>query len=118
MRSQLDKTKKDLVESKDIDENTVDNPIDISDILNICKEYSKLGWYIQMHMEYLIENGIEEAVKSGRVDRATLPHIKQFLLKIGNNGYFGDAAEQAQELLALLDYYELNNPYLFKEVSN
>lgn len=117
MRSQLNKEASGF-EAKETDENTVDIPIDISDILNICKEYNKLGWYIQMHMEYLIENGIDEAVNSGRVDKLALPHIKDFLTKVCDNGYFGDAADQARDLIALLDNYEMNHPTLFKSGSN
>lgn len=114
MRSQLNKEEASGFELKETEENTVDIPIDFSDILNICKEYNKLGWHIQMHMDYMIENGIEEALASGRIDKSALPHIKSFLMKVCDNGYFGDAVDQAKEMIALLEEYELTNPVVFK----
>ena len=29
-------------------------PLDVSDILNICKEYNKLGWQIQGQIENIL----------------------------------------------------------------
>lgn len=80
-------------------------PLDISDIINICREYNKLGWQIQNQVENILEVGVEESIKSGNVKRESLPHIKSFLSAIMNNSYFGDAAWQAKECMFLIDEY-------------
>ena len=96
----------------------IDIPIDISDIINICKEYSKLGWHIQNQVECITDLGIEEAISSGKVKVTALPHIKDFLYSVSNNMYFGDAAEQAQDCIALIENFENKNPDLFKASPN
>lgn len=93
-------------------------PIDLSDILNVCKEYNKLGWKIQNQVENLLELGIDEAVKKGIVKVESLPHIKDFLNSICDNAYFGDAAYQANECIALIDHFEMRSPSYFKTVKN
>lgn len=81
-------------------------PLDISDILFICKEYNKLGWQIQNQVESILEIGIEESIKSGHVKRISLPHIKHFLQAICKNAYFGDAIAQATDCIELINLYE------------
>ena len=81
-------------------------PLDISDIINICQEYHKLGWQIQSQVENILENGVEEAIQQGMVKRSSLPHIKGFLNSICNNPYFGDAVSQAKECIELIKIYE------------
>lgn len=81
-------------------------PLDISDIINICREYNKLGWQIQNQVENILELGVEEAIKSGTVKKESLPHIKQFLIAISKNAYFGDAVSQATDCLKIIGYYE------------
>lgn len=98
--------------TSDQDDN-IDIPIDISDIINICKEYSKLGWQIQKQVEEITEMGIEEAIATGKVKISSLPYIKDFLCSVSDNMYFGDAADQAKECIALIEYFEANNPDLF-----
>jgi hypothetical protein len=80
-------------------------PLDISDIINICKEYTQLTWQMQSQIETILEIGVEEAIKTGSVQRISLPHIKHFLKSIVNNVYFGDASAQAQECINLINLY-------------
>lgn len=81
-------------------------PLDISDIISICREYNKLGWQIQNQVENILEVGIEESIKSGIVKKESLPHIKSFLRAIGSNAYFGDAGSQANDCIQLILEYE------------
>ena len=84
-------------------------PIDISDIINICREFTKLTWQMQNQIDNILEMGVEESIKSGAVQRTSLPHIKSFLMRICDNSYFGDATFQAKETLYLIDFYLENN---------
>lgn len=81
-------------------------PLDISDIISICREYNKLGWQIQQQVGNILEVGVEESIKSGIVKREALPHVKSFLTAIYGNAYFGDAAQQAQDCIMLIKEYE------------
>ena len=81
-------------------------PLDISDIINICKEYNKLGWQVQNQVEHILDLGIEECIKQGYVKKESLLKIKQFLLAIGKNPYFGDAVSQAHDCIYLISEYE------------
>ena len=97
-----------LAESQENDEE-FSIPLDISDIINICREYTKLGWQIQNQVENILENGVEEAIKSGFVKKESLVHIKNFLLAISRNAYFGDAVSQAHDCIKLIHEYENRN---------
>lgn len=81
-------------------------PLDISDIISICREYNKLGWQIQNQVENILEVGVEESIKSGIVKQQSLPHIKSFLHSICKNAYFGDAVSQARDCIQLIAEYE------------
>jgi hypothetical protein len=81
-------------------------PIDISDIISICKDFNSLGWQVQNQIENILENGVEESIKSGNVKQESLPRIKYFLHRICDNAYFGDAVSQAQDCLLLIQTYE------------
>ena len=81
-------------------------PLDISDILNICRAYNQLGWSIQTQVENILEIGVEEAIKVGSVKKESFPHIKAFLRCITDNPYFGDAGSQALDCLGLIKEYE------------
>lgn len=81
-------------------------PLDISDIISICKDFNNLGWQIQNQVENILEVGVEESIKSGNVRRESLPHIKYFLQRICKNVYFGDAVSQAQNCISLIQKYE------------
>jgi hypothetical protein len=83
-------------------------PLDISDIINICREYSNLGWQVQNQVEQILEVGVEESIKSGFVKKESLPHIKNFLISIHSNPYWGDASAQADICVKLISKYELN----------
>ncbi len=84
-------------------------PLDISDIINICREYNRLGWKVQMQVEHILEVGINEAISSGAVKKESLPFIKNFLNAISKNPYFGDAGSQAELCLSYIQKYELEN---------
>lgn len=81
-------------------------PLDISDIITVCREFNKLGWQIQNQVEQILEVGVEESIKSGHVKRESLPHIKSFLKTISKNAYFGDAVSQAHDCIKLIQAYE------------
>ena len=81
-------------------------PIDISDILNVCREYSKLTWQMQSQIENIFEMGVEEAIKTKSVQLSSLPYIKSFLRKICENPYFGDSVSQAEDCIKLIQKYE------------
>jgi hypothetical protein len=81
-------------------------PLDISDIISICREYNKLGSQIQSQVESILEVGVEESIISGNVKTQSLPHIKGFLLSICQNAYFGDAVSQAEDCIQLIQQYQ------------
>ncbi len=81
-------------------------PLDISDIISICQEYNKMGPALQKQLENLIECGIEESLADGSVKKESLPYIKDFLLSVSKNAYFGDAVLQVQEILTSIKQYE------------
>jgi hypothetical protein len=81
-------------------------PLDISDIISICRDFNSLGWQIQQQVENILEVGVEESIKSGNVKQESLPRIKYFLRKICDNAYFGDAVSQAQDCIRLIQDYE------------
>lgn len=93
-------------------------PTDITDILQVCREYAKLGWNVQQQIETILEVGVEQAIIDGMVSATSLPHIKDFLSKIGENPYFGDAIDQADECIYLIETFERNHPKLFATVKN
>jgi hypothetical protein len=85
-------------------------PLDISDIISICREYHKLGWQIQSQVESILEVGVEEALTSGKVQKVSLPLIKSFLVAITSNPYFGDAVSQATDCVQLIQQYQDTHP--------
>jgi hypothetical protein len=93
-------------------------PLDISDIISICREYNKLGWQIQNQVENILEVGVEESIKTGCVKRESLPHIKSFLRSITTNAYFGDATAQAEDCIQLINQYELSHQPLVSSQYN
>ena len=97
----------------DIKFETLDLTPTISDVLNVCKQFSQLGWRIQAQLEYILNHGIEEAIGDGQISAETLPHIRHFLQFLCENPYFGDASEESLELLLLLDDCALQHPQFF-----
>ena len=81
-------------------------PLCLDDLMNICKEYNKLGWQIQNQVENIVEMGIEEAIKSNIVKQEALPYIKDFLISIRNNPYFGEAGSQADDCIKLIQQFQ------------
>lgn len=81
-------------------------PLDISDIISICREFNNLGQQIQQQVENILEVGVEESIKSSFVKQECLPQIKYFLQRICANAYFGDAVSQAQECIQLIQQFE------------
>lgn len=81
-------------------------PLDISDIINICKDFHDLGHLIQNQIENLIEFGIEDSIINNYVKKESLPRIKYFLQKIGANPYFGDSRLQSIDLIEKIENYE------------
>jgi hypothetical protein len=94
-------------ENKDDENYTI--PLDLGDIMSICREYADLGGKIQTQIESILENGISDSIKSGSLQRASLPHIKNFLKQIIKNPYFGEATSQANDCIYLIDKYEDEN---------
>lgn len=93
-------------------------PIDISDIISICREYNKLGWQIQQQVENILEVGIEESIKTGYVKRESLPLIKDFLRQVSNNPYFGDAVSQAHDVIKMIQKYERDHSIVYASKCN
>ena len=91
-------------------------PLDISDIISICRDFNSLGWQIQNQVENILEVGVEESIRSGNVKKESLPRIKFFLRKICSNAYFGDAVSQAQDCIRLIQNYE--EAHQIRHVSN
>jgi hypothetical protein len=85
-----------------------DIPLDISDILAICKAYNQLSWRIQGQVESIIEIGVNESINSGNITHQSLPYIMDFLKQITKNAYFGDSVAQAQECIELIKQYQEN----------
>ncbi len=102
-----------LPSTKTEEDEKFDIPIDIADIISICKEYSKLGWQIQNQIEQITTVGIEKSIKNGAVKVNSLVVIKDFLYKICGNAWFGDAADQANDCISLIEDFELRNPDMF-----
>jgi hypothetical protein len=83
-------------------------PLCIDDLIKICKEYSKLNWQMQSQIENILELGVEESIRTGVVPLSSLPYIKDFLIAISKNAYFGDASSQAEDCIKLICKYENN----------
>jgi len=81
-------------------------PLNISDIITICREFNELGTKIQKQVENILEFGVKESIHTGLVKQKSLPYIKNFLNSISKNAYFGDAVTQAEECIHLISEYE------------
>jgi hypothetical protein len=93
-------------------------PLDISDIISICRDYNSLGWQVQNHVENILEVGVEEAIRSGKVKQESLPRVKYFLRRICGNAYFGDAVSQAEDCLKLIHQYEHKHQISYSTKTN
>ena len=111
MRSASNKALAQINETQSTEEATyLDLPLDISDIITVCKEYNRLGHNMQHQVEIIIEYGIETAMDQHLIDIAALPLIKDFLKGIASNPLYGDAQSQASELVQLIRYFEKARP--------
>jgi hypothetical protein len=88
-----------------------DIPLDLSDLLTVCREYTKLGLNLQHQVEILIEYGVDTAINQRLVSRSALPHIRAFLKVIGSSWVFGDSSLQASDLIDAIDCYQHQHPY-------
>jgi hypothetical protein len=91
-------------------EETFENPLSISDIISICREYTKLGYQMQQQVETITELGVEDAINSKAVSAAALPHLKHWLQQVIRNPYFGEAGDQAAETVRAIEDYQEANP--------
>lgn len=89
-------------------------PIDINDIMSLCKSYSQLGYSLQHQVETILSRGIDQAIESGIVSLSSLHLIKDFLQQIEGNFYFADAADQAMECIRAIESFEENQPPQYK----
>jgi len=89
-----------------INEELYDIPLDISDIIYICQEYNKLSFQIKHQIDNILDIGIENCIKEGKLNNSSLFEIKKFLTQICKNPYFGDATDQAKEVISLILDYE------------
>lgn len=85
-------------------------PTDISDLLLVCQTYSSLDQKTRQTVEMILEIGIDEAIKHNIVKQDNCASLKNFFKAINNNPYFGEASEQAQDVLYSLD--KINSNFL------
>jgi len=93
-------------------------PLNISDIISICKDFNSLGWQVQNQIDNIIEIGIEESIKKKYVEQQSLPRIKFFLQQIIKNPYFGEAVDQATECIKLIREYEYKHKVCYNSKYN
>jgi hypothetical protein len=93
-----------------IEQDTLDIPIDLSDLIALCEAYSQMTRGMQQQANDLIELGIEDALKTKAVSTSSLPHIKAFLQQVQRNPLFGDAVAQAQEAIWLIEEWQMAHP--------
>jgi hypothetical protein len=85
-------------------------PLDISDIIAICREYSKLGYSMQKQVDAITELGIQDALKTNAVSVSSLPHIKFWLQQVIRNPLFGDAGDQAADVVRAIELFQEQHP--------
>lgn len=107
-----------LAHKKESETEKIDVPIDIGDIIEICREYHSLGWQIQNEIEFIRDFGIAEGLNRGVVKPESLFIIKSFFQKIVDNAWFGDAADQACEVAFAIEDYICKHPHLFRSRKN
>ena len=98
-------------------EEMFDIPLNLSDILSICKEYSKLGYNMQHQIDSILDIGIEESILYNIVSKESLVHIKNFLEQIIDNVYFGAAIDEAAATLMVIEDFESKNPGFASQIN-
>jgi hypothetical protein len=91
-------------------EEDLDIPLDISDIIAICREYTQLGYQMQQSVDAIMDLGITDAINTKAVSAAALPHIKAFLQEVIRNPLFGDAVDQAAETVRAINDWQEEHP--------
>lgn len=86
-------------------------PIDISEVIALCKEYAILGSAIQNQIDFILENGVEEAIKNNKI--TYIDYIKDFLTKMSAIYYLGDAALQAEDCLNQLNKIKTKSKVIY-----
>jgi len=81
-------------------------PLNMNDIIDICRDFNQIGWSVQNQIEEMLEFGVEEAITSGMIKQEAIPHIKYFLQRIISNPYFGEASAQAKDCMKLIMHFE------------
>ena len=84
-------------------EDEFSSPIDMSDVLEICLEYSKAGPKIQNQINMIWEEGLDYSLDL--IEKENIPFIINFFNKISNNPLFGDASSQAKDVVEKLNLY-------------
>jgi hypothetical protein len=92
--------------------------LNIYDIINICIEYNKLGYNIQKQVEAILESGVEQSIRNGKITSESIPHIKQFLSYICENSYSSEASEQAFQYYLTIEEFEHEYPKYFLKHKN
>ena len=83
-------------------------PLDINDLLHICKEYNSLGSKIQNNIDQILELGFDKVFETNSIDIGSIPFILNFFDEIVKNPYFGDACSQAQNSIYLINAFMYN----------
>jgi hypothetical protein len=96
----LDFSLEDVAEEEDFE-----IPLDIEDVISICREYNKLGWQLQNQTEAILNMGVEEALTSGYVKKEALPHVKEFLQQVITSISVGGAVSQASDCIDIINQY-------------
>jgi hypothetical protein len=84
-------------------------PLNLSDIVHVCREYNNLGWNLQTQIESILEFGIEDSIKNGLIKKESLPKIEKFLQHIRDIDYFGEASDQASKCIFYIQHFNLHN---------
>lgn len=92
--------------------------LNIYDIINICIEYNKLGYNIQKQVKAILESGVEQSIRNGKITSESIPHIKQFLSYICENSYSSEASEQAFQCYLMIEEFEHEYPKYFLKHKN
>jgi hypothetical protein len=76
--------------------------MDLTTILDICKEYNRLGWAVQEQLEKVIDDSdnIKEMVEDGKLNPNALKYIKTFLENIAD--LTGDETGEVELILEMM----------------
>jgi hypothetical protein len=83
-------------------ENEFSIPLNLFEIIDICKEYNNLNTYLQKQISNIMSEGISHCIENKLVDQKSFPELISFFEKIINNQYFGEARDQAIECVQVM----------------